>query len=318
MATKRMFSMQIVDSDAFLSMPMSTQCLYFHLCMRADDDGFCGSAQRIARMIGAAEDDLKLLIAKRFILYFDTDGVIVIKHWRMHNCLTKDRYKETAYLEDKQKLFLKDNGSYSLEEGTPIDDTAKLISAKRQSNATKDGCIVEQCTPEENRRTKDAQQTDADKNRLDKNRSVKNINDCPSADADVQTLTDGSEECQSDGDKACLSKNKTINDKEINNSKAKKRKVKEFVKPSLDDIIKYKNEAAGSPVSAKEFFYYYTDKEWAGVKNWKLTFNVWERKQDFFRSEHKVSSPSGAQDDVLKPTANIQHDESKRTFDWND
>ena len=112
MAEKRMFTKKIVDSDAFLDMPLSTQCLYFHLNMRADDDGFINNPKKIARMIGASEDDLKLLIAKRFTLAFES-GVIVIKHWRMHNLLRKDRYNATQYQEEYQLLELKDNGSYT-------------------------------------------------------------------------------------------------------------------------------------------------------------------------------------------------------------
>ena len=112
MAEKRMFTKKIVDSDAFLDMPLSTQCLYFHLNMRADDDGFVNNPKKIQRMIGASEDDLKLLIAKRFVLVFE-NGVIVIKHWRMHNTLRKDRYNPTQYQEQMQELMLKDNGSYT-------------------------------------------------------------------------------------------------------------------------------------------------------------------------------------------------------------
>ena len=104
--------MSIVDSDAFLEMPLSTQCLYFHLNMRADDDGFIGNPKRIMRVIGASEDDLKLLMAKRFILVFD-DGVIVIKHWRMHNTIQKDRYTPTVYQDELNSLFIKSNKSYS-------------------------------------------------------------------------------------------------------------------------------------------------------------------------------------------------------------
>lgn len=117
MANKRMFCMNIVDSDAFLEMPLSTQCLYFHLNMRADDDGFIGNTKRIMRLIGASEDDLKILIAKRFILVFD-DGVIVIKHWRMHNTIQKDRYTPTVYQDELNQLFIKQNKSYSLEKTT--------------------------------------------------------------------------------------------------------------------------------------------------------------------------------------------------------
>lgn len=122
MANKRMFTMKIVDSDAFLDMPLSTQCLYFHLNMRADDDGFIDNPKKVMRIIGASEDDLKLLIAKRFVLVFE-NGVIVIKHWRMHNTIGKTRYTETQYTEYKNQLLLKNNKAYSLTEGQPIDDS---------------------------------------------------------------------------------------------------------------------------------------------------------------------------------------------------
>ena len=132
MARKRMFTMIIVDSDAFLDMPLSTQCLYFHLNMRADDDGFVGNPKRIAKLIGSNDDDLKLLIAKRFVLLFE-DGVIVIKHWRIHNTLSRDRYVETSYTDEKKELFLKDNGSYSLTNGNSIDDTKLIERSNRQT-----------------------------------------------------------------------------------------------------------------------------------------------------------------------------------------
>lgn len=112
MAEKRMFTKKITQSDSFLNMPMSTQCLYFHLNMMADDDGFVNNPKMIARMIGAGEDDLKLLIAKSFVLVFET-GVIVIKHWRMHNTIQKDRYHPTDYSEEFKMLSLKDNKSYT-------------------------------------------------------------------------------------------------------------------------------------------------------------------------------------------------------------
>lgn len=125
MANKRMFTMKIVDSDAFLDMPLSAQCLYFHLNMRADDDGFIGNPKRIMKIVGAADDDLKLLIAKSFLLTFE-NGVIVIKHWRMHNTLSKRRYHETQYIDEKGTLLLKKNGSYSLTSGEPINDSGLL------------------------------------------------------------------------------------------------------------------------------------------------------------------------------------------------
>ena len=112
MAERRMFTKRIIDSDAFLDMPLSTQSLYFHLNMRADDDGFLNNPRKIQRMIGASDDDLKLLVAKRFVLAFD-NGVIVIKHWRMHNYIRKDRYSQTQYIEELTKLDIKEDGSYT-------------------------------------------------------------------------------------------------------------------------------------------------------------------------------------------------------------
>jgi len=119
MAERRMFAKTIVDSDAFLDMPLSAQALYFHLSMRADDDGFVNNPKKIQRMIGASDDDYKILIAKSFILLFES-GVIVIKHWRINNYIRGDRYKETVYTEEKEFLTVKDNGSYTL--GIPDDN----------------------------------------------------------------------------------------------------------------------------------------------------------------------------------------------------
>ena len=132
-----MFTMKIVDSDAFLDMPLSTQCLYFHLNMRADDDGFIDNPKRVMKIVGAAEDDLKLLIVKRFVIAFD-NGVMVIKHWRMHNTLSQSRYHETQYLDEKSMLKLKQNGSYSLGNGNEINDEKLIEMSKRQCRRTKD------------------------------------------------------------------------------------------------------------------------------------------------------------------------------------
>lgn len=113
MADKRMFCKTIVDSDAFLDMPLSAQALYFHLSMRADDDGFLNNAKKIQKIINASEDDLKILLLKRFVIAFD-GGIIVIKHWRMNNYLRSDRYKPTVYQEELSMLEIKENGAYSL------------------------------------------------------------------------------------------------------------------------------------------------------------------------------------------------------------
>ena len=112
MAERRMFAKTIVLSDAFLDMPLSTRCLYFTLGMFADDDGFVNNPKSIMRQVGASLDDMNLLIAKKFILSFDS-GVIVIKHWRIHNYIQKDRYKETKYLDEKNQITTDEKGSYT-------------------------------------------------------------------------------------------------------------------------------------------------------------------------------------------------------------
>lgn len=113
MADRRMFSKTIVDSDAFLDMPLSTQALYFHLSMRADDDGFINNPKKIQRMVGACDDDLKVLIAKRFIIPFES-GIVVIKHWKIHNYIRGDRKKATVYPQEMSMLCENENGSYEL------------------------------------------------------------------------------------------------------------------------------------------------------------------------------------------------------------
>jgi hypothetical protein len=109
-----MFAKTIIDSDAFLDMPLSAQCLYFHLSMRADDDGFINNPKKIQRVIGATDDDLRLLIAKKFIIPFES-GVVVIKHWKIHNYIQKDRYKATVYQEEMARLTVKPNNAYTLD-----------------------------------------------------------------------------------------------------------------------------------------------------------------------------------------------------------
>lgn len=98
MANRRMFSLDVVDTDMFLDLPISSQALYFHLGMRADDDGFISSPKRITSMVGANQDDLKLLIVKGFVISMD-GGIIVIRHWKQNNYIQADRYKKTVYQE---------------------------------------------------------------------------------------------------------------------------------------------------------------------------------------------------------------------------
>ena len=113
-ADKRMMSKSVIDTDMFLDMPASTQCLYFHMLLRADDDGFLKNAKTIMRTVGASPDDIKLLIAKQYLIPFDT-GIMAIKHWRIHNYIKKDRYKPTD-CEEIKLLEVNEKGEYVLAE----------------------------------------------------------------------------------------------------------------------------------------------------------------------------------------------------------
>ena len=130
MAQRRMFSLKIVDTDAFLDMPQTSQLLYFHLAMRADDDGFVSNPKKVMRIIGANDDDIKVLLAKRFVLSFES-GVVVIKHWRIHNYIQSDRYDPTLHLEEKKQLFLNENKSYTDKDKDGLENVYKLDTQVR-------------------------------------------------------------------------------------------------------------------------------------------------------------------------------------------
>lgn len=154
MAQKRMFSNAVIDNDKFLDMPLSAQALYFHLGMKADDDGFVGSPKKVVRAVNCAEDDLRLLISKGFVICFES-GVIVITHWNAHNTLKKDRYTKTMYQTEFAQLKI-ENQTYSL----PCGD--KVVPKWFQNGSKLEPQI-----------------------RLDKNREDKNRKDILSTDVDV-------------------------------------------------------------------------------------------------------------------------------------
>lgn len=132
MPEKRMFTKKVTESDAFLEMPLSSQCLYFHLNMYADDDGFVNSPRKVMKMVGASEDDIKILITKNFILVFES-GVIVIKHWRMHNTLQNDRYHPTDYQEEFAQIGLKSNKSYTWKQNGNILETEHNVTKPNET-----------------------------------------------------------------------------------------------------------------------------------------------------------------------------------------
>ena len=127
MAERRMFAKTIIDSDMFIDMPMSARLLYYDLAMRADDDGFVNSPKKIMRFVGASMDDMNVLIAKQFIIPFES-GVVVIKHWRIHNYIRKDTYKETPYKDEKALLYLDKNNGYRLENECPSTNRQQTVN----------------------------------------------------------------------------------------------------------------------------------------------------------------------------------------------
>lgn len=172
MANKRMFSKAVIESDAFLDMPISAQALYFHLGLRADDDGFVGNPKSILREIQASKDDLQILIAKSFIIAFES-GVIAITHWRVNNMIRKDRYKPTLYREEYSRLTIEKSRIY---EGS--EQEVYQSAAVGQPN---DNRWLPQYRLDKNR---------LDKNRLDEGRSDKSRADQMSTD---NGGTDGAE-----------------------------------------------------------------------------------------------------------------------------
>lgn len=152
MAERRMFAKTIIDSDAFIDMPLSTQALYFHLSMRADDDGFINNPKKIQRMIGASDDDLKVLCMKRYILPFDS-GVVVIKHWKIHNYIRNDRYKPTVYIEEKAMITNKENGAYTevdtigIPNGYHLDTQDRIGKVSKVKDSIELGEDIEEASP---------------------------------------------------------------------------------------------------------------------------------------------------------------------------
>lgn len=131
MSEKRMFSRSVVLSDAFLDMPPTARCLYFTLSMLADDDGFVDAPRSIMRQSGASEDDMRILLAKCFLIPFET-GIVVIRHWRINNYLRCDRYKETRYLDEKSQLVINKDASYEKRQRSEQEAAVRIPLIERE------------------------------------------------------------------------------------------------------------------------------------------------------------------------------------------
>ena len=127
-----MFARSVVDSDLFLDMPLSAQALYFHFGMRADDDGFVDAPKKIQKMVSASDDDARLLVAKGFVIPFES-GVIVIRHWGVHNKVKPDRYKPTAYQAEKALLQVQPDKAYLLQEAQVLQSGTEMEPSWNQS-----------------------------------------------------------------------------------------------------------------------------------------------------------------------------------------
>lgn len=169
MAERRMFAKTIVLSDAFLDMPLSARCLYFTLSMLADDDGFVNAPKSIMRQCGASNDDMKILLSKKFVLLFES-GVLVIKHWRINNYLQKDRIQPTKYQEEFGRLEVGKNGAYSLNNDNEyvensnnvyIEDVYTDKNSIDEIRLDKDSINTISCSPEANDCTKNPDEVES-------------------------------------------------------------------------------------------------------------------------------------------------------------
>lgn len=159
MAERRMIAKNVIDSDIFLEMPLSTQALYLHLNLRADDDGFVNNPKKIMKMIGADEDSMRILISKHFLIPFES-GVVVIKHWRIHNYIRKDRYHETSCKLEKKQILLDEDGTYVRRDDVDVERSTIGMSSGQP-------CGI----------PTDCQAVDPGKVRLGKDRLLVNVND---------------------------------------------------------------------------------------------------------------------------------------------
>ncbi len=247
MAERRMFAKSIVLSDAFLSMPLTAQALYLHLNMNADDDGFVNSPKSIVKSVRGRKADLPLLEDNDFIIRFES-GIVLIKHWKLHNLLRKDRYKETIHLREKAKVKL-DFGEYNLKNDSEICEGEEAQFCKEpsaqieQTDECEDECEwLTQYSREENRK---------EKNNIYKESGV----ECA---ASAQTFTHSEGDSNSKNDKTC-GENKI---------------------PTLEEIRLYCEER-GNYVDPEYFYEYYSARGWKIdgeiMANWRACINAWEK-----------------------------------------
>lgn len=328
MAEKRMFSKSIICSDEFLEMPDSTQCLYFHLSMNADDDGFVDKPKAIIRMIGAKEDDLRVLITKSFVLPFDT-GIIVIKHWRINNLIRSDRYKTTIYQNELNLLKVDDNGAYTFGEGEIIgmakkektlltQAQQKRLDAKKESElpysfeykikARFIGKNCPMCGKIMSSYSKKTQPTIQHNLPISKGgkHELDNISiicgECNYAVQDNETGKLNNAEVIEvwneikNGNGTGMDTQYSIGKDRLDKNSIEKEKVKKekFTPPTLEEVKEYAKSRGREDLAIKFFEYFDTgkwiDSEGKPVKNWKQKFITWDNKNQKQQSTKKTES----------------------------
>lgn len=257
MAERRMFAKTIVESDAFLDMPMSAQALYLHLGMNADDWGFVNNPRSIRRMCGASEDDLKLLIAKKFILTFDS-GAAVIKSWWVNNYVQSDRRHPTRYQEELETLFLDENKSYTTK------DTGVLPADMFNRVSKVEPVCIQPVSKMDTKCIQSVSKMDTEV-RLGKDRLGESTSN--SSRVDTQPNPKGSGACAPE--------------------RPKKRRAKKFVKPSVGEVAEYAEgfiksrnlRLTGETFQAERFVSWYDSNGWKVGKNpmkdWKGAVRTW-------------------------------------------
>jgi len=257
MAKRRMFSLDVVDTDNFLELPSSTQMLYFHLGMRADDDGFVSSPKRITATVGASPDDLRLLAAKGFLIVFDS-GVCAIRDWRVNNYLRPDRYTPTLYQAEKAQLA--DRLSPGMTSGTPVDVPADVPAVDDE-----DGDLLPAGIPAD-------VPADEDSDLL--------TGGIPADVPAVDTGKDRSGKDRSGKDRSGKGSSGKVNGADKPPPRPR------FSPPSREEVAAYCRER-GNRVDPQRFADYYEANGWKvgrnGMKDWKAAVRTWERRDEHVR-----------------------------------
>lgn len=265
MAERRSFAKKIIDSDSFLDMPVTTRLLYYDLSMRADDDGFVDCPKKVMRLVGASPDDLKLLAAKQFIIPFDS-GIVVIRHWRIHNYIQNDRHKDTVYQTEREMLEIADDKAYEMAESLVNTDCIQNGYRMDTLRETENKERREESSKEESKENKDKEKMKL----INNDRELININNNSINNINYNKRLDG---------------RPTVDQWTSNGRQTYKR----FVPPSVDEVRRYCEERHNN-VDPEAFVDFYESKGWMVGKNkmksWKAAVRTWERSRNNQQGSH--------------------------------